>query len=58
MSELSQFIDDVFEIAFGDSELKKELLRDKEYDSVLTRLRYYSDKALEADPELVDCPDN
>ena len=43
----SEFIEDVYEIAFGDDAINREFT----YDEVLTKLREFSDKALVSDEE-------
>jgi len=53
-----EFINEVFELAYGDTMLKQELLHDNDYETVINKLKYFSDKALEADPENIDSPDN
>jgi len=47
MSKEKEFVEDVFEIAFGDDAIN----RDFSYEEVLERLREFSDKALENDNE-------
>ena len=47
MSKEKEFVEDVFEIAFGDNAIN----RDFSYEEVLERLREFSDKALENDDE-------
>jgi len=43
----SEFVEDVFELAFGDDAINKGYT----YDEVLVQLREFSDKALEIDDE-------
>ncbi len=49
MSKEKEFVEDVFEIAFGDNAIN----RDFSYEEVLERLREFSDKALEDDDEWI-----
>jgi len=41
-----QFIKEIFEIAFGETNLTKELLKEKDYESVVEKIMEYSDNAL------------
>jgi len=41
-----QFIKEIFEIAFGETNLTKELLKEKDYESVAEKIMEYSDNAL------------
>jgi len=41
-----KFIDDIFEIAFGDTMLKAELLEEHNYQEVTNKIREFSDNAL------------
>ena len=49
MSKEKEFVEDVFEIAFGDNAIN----RDFSYEEVLERLREFSNKALENDDEWI-----
>ena len=52
-----QFIEDIFEIAFGETMLKNELLEEKDYQTVIAKIMEFSDNALkweEAYPTLFD----
>jgi len=40
------FIKEIFEIAFGETELTKELLQEKDYQTVIDKIMEYSDNAL------------
>jgi len=41
-----QFIKEIFEIAFGETQLTKELLKEEDYESVAAKIMEYSDNAL------------
>jgi len=41
-----QFIKEIFEIAFGETQLTKELLKEEDYESVAEKIMAYSDNAL------------
>ena len=41
-----KFIKEIFEIAFGETNLTKELLKEKDYESVAEKIMEYSDNAL------------
>ena len=41
-----QFIKEIFEIAFGETNLSKELLKEKDYEIVVEKIMEYSDNAL------------
>ena len=46
MNKKDKFIDDIFEIAFGDTMLKAELLEEQDYQEVTNKIMEYSDNAL------------
>jgi|8_EtaG_2_1085327.scaffolds.fasta_scaffold30239_3 ATP-dependent Lon protease len=46
-----KFIDDIFEIAFGDTMLKAELLEEHDYQEVTNKIMEYSDNALKWEQE-------
>ena len=41
-----QFVEDIFEIAFGETKLKDELLEEKDYQTVTQKIMEFSDNAL------------
>tara|TARA_R100001377_G_scaffold83531_1_gene65211 strand:+ start:596 stop:892 length:297 start_codon:yes stop_codon:yes gene_type:complete len=41
-----KFIEDIFEIAFGETKLKDELLEEKGYQTVIAKIMEFSDNAL------------
>ena len=41
-----QFIKEIFEIAFGDTMTTKDLLNDKDYETVIDKIMEFSDDAL------------
>lgn len=41
-----QFIEAIFEIAFGDGSFKEELLKERDYQTVIDKIMEYSDLAL------------
>jgi len=41
-----QFIKEIFEIAFGETNLTKELLKERDYKIVVEKIMEYSDNAL------------
>ena len=41
-----QFIKKIFEIAFGETQLTKELLKEEDYEIVVEKIMEYSDNAL------------
>jgi len=41
-----QFIKEIFEIAFGETQLTKELLKEEDYEIVVEKIMEYSDNAL------------
>ncbi len=52
-----KFVEEIFEIAFGETMLKDELLEEKDYQTVIARIMEFSDNALkweEAYPTLFD----
>ena len=46
LEKRDKFIDDIFEIAFGDTMLKAELLEEHNYQEVTNKIMEYSDNAL------------
>ena len=41
-----KFVDEIFEIAFGETKLKYELLEEKDYQTVIAKIMEFSDNAL------------
>jgi len=41
-----QFVEDIFEIAFGETKLKDELLEENDYQTVIAKIMEFSDNAL------------
>jgi|TARA_R110000868_G_scaffold32813_5_gene119624 ATP-dependent Lon protease len=41
-----KFIEEIFEIAFGETKLKDELLEEKDYQTVIAKIMEFSDNAL------------
>lgn len=41
-----QFVEEIFEIAFGETMLKNELLEEKDYQTVIAKIMEFSDNAL------------
>ena len=41
-----QFIEAIFEIAFGEGSFKEELLKERDYQTVIDKIMEYSDLAL------------
>jgi len=46
LEKRDKFIDDIFEIAFGDTMLKAELLEEHNYQEVTNKIMEFSDNAL------------
>tara|TARA_R100000995_G_scaffold64658_1_gene33787 strand:+ start:388 stop:597 length:210 start_codon:yes stop_codon:yes gene_type:complete len=44
-----QFIKEIFEIAFGDTMTTKDLLNDKDYETVIDKIMEFSDDALKCE---------
>ena len=41
-----EFIEDIFDIAFGETKLKDELLKERDYETVTEKIMEFSDNAL------------